>query len=188
MQRGHVRSLDLLGRDSSAMTVGKIEAIAGVGHEDHVPAHVGAGSDSGRDAHVGRDAERHDMLRAKPLQPKIEVGADEGRIDALGDERLITFGPKPGRKSLPGAPGASVEPGSIESWRTWMIGRPAARHWSISARPLASIASFQRRASAGRRSPAACRWEAGRRGRGRGSCALVSEGAPRRSQKDLRGS
>ena len=84
-------------------------------------------------------------LRAEALQAKVEVGADEGRVDALRDQRLVAMRAEAGAKAIAGVPGVSVEPGSIESWRTWMIGRPAARQAASSARPLASIWRFQRR-------------------------------------------
>ena len=80
--------LDGAGRDDAAIAVGQVETVAGVGDEHHLPAHVRAGADRGRDAHVGRDAEGHDPLGAEPAQPQVEVGADEGRIDALRDDRL----------------------------------------------------------------------------------------------------
>src|SRR3954468_10520849 len=46
--------------------------------------------------------------------------------------------------ALPGWPGASVEPGSSESWRTKTSGRPDARQYSISTAMLASQAGLLR--------------------------------------------
>ena len=137
-ERRDMGALDVLRGDRAAAAVGQVEAVAGVGDEDHVPAHVGARPNRRRDAHVGGYAERDDVLRAQPLQAEIEVRADEGRVDALGDERLALAGLEARAKCVAGVFGASVEPGCTESWRTWMIGRPAVRHASSSARPFAS--------------------------------------------------
>ena len=38
------------------------------------------------------------MPRAEALEPKLEIGADEGRIDALGDQRLVALGSETGTK------------------------------------------------------------------------------------------
>ena len=62
-----------------------------------------------RDAHVRWYAERNDVLRAQPLQAEIEVRADEGRVDALGDERLTLAGARnPGEMRCPAYSGARV--------------------------------------------------------------------------------
>ena len=88
--------LHLFRPDRSALPIGKVEAVASVGHKDHVPAHIGARPYRGRNAHVGGNAEDDHVLRTEPLQAKIEVGPDEGRIDALGDERLAFAGVEAG--------------------------------------------------------------------------------------------
>ena len=85
--------VDVFGGNGAAARVRQVETVAGIGHQDHVPAHVGAGADGGRDALIGGNAEGDDVLCPKPLQPQVEVGADEGRVDALGDQRLVALGP-----------------------------------------------------------------------------------------------
>src|ERR671913_244652 len=89
--------LDFLRGYGAALAVREVEAVAGIGHEDHVPAHVRAGPDRGRHAHVGGDAERDHMFRSEPLQTKIEIGANEGGIDALADKLLA----RPGLETRP---------------------------------------------------------------------------------------
>src|SRR3954470_9551266 len=51
--------------------------------------------------------------------------------------------------AFPGADGASVEPGSSESWRTNTTGRPRARQGSISAPMLRSHSGLSRRPQLG---------------------------------------
>lgn len=75
-------------RNGAAVPVRQIEAIAGVGDERAGPAEIGAGADRGRDAHIGGDAEDNEMLRPHAPQFQIQIGPDERRIDALGDQRL----------------------------------------------------------------------------------------------------
>ena len=84
-ERRDMSPLHFLGGYRAALAVRQVEAVAGIGNEDHVPAHVRAGSHRRRHAHVGGDAECDDMPGPEPLQAEVEVGADEGGVDAFAD-------------------------------------------------------------------------------------------------------
>ena len=64
-------------------------------------------------------------------------------------------GANPSRNALPGCAGCSDEPSITESWRTWISGRPAARHADSSRRPLSSMSGLSRRPHGGKSKP---RW------------------------------
>src|SRR4029079_7248974 len=84
-ERGDMSRVNVFGGNCPALAVGQVETVARVGDENHVPPHVGAGADGGRDTLVGRDAERDHVPGAEALQAQVEIRADEGRVDALGD-------------------------------------------------------------------------------------------------------
>ena len=93
--------MDFAGVDPSVTRrIGQVEAVAGVGDEDHVPAEIRAHTHGRRDAHIGGNPEGDDMLCAEHLQALGEVRADEGGVDVLGDQRFANSRFEAGAKGV----------------------------------------------------------------------------------------
>ena len=75
----------------------------------------GARADSSGDTLVSGNPERNNMLGAEPFQAQVEVSANEGRIDAFGDQRLVALRAEAAAEIVSRSTGSQCRSGSTES-------------------------------------------------------------------------